>query len=410
MTHSSPPAPVSREVDPGPDSRPPRRVRLEPLRYQSSLVKTSAESERSAGDDPPYRFARLSVDGTSYLDLSRDGDSRWLSHFELPVLNLPDELADFLGVKLGKLAWLTHRFDEGGRPAREQDSHYHYHWKPKRSGGHRLIESPKRTLKAVQTVILREILDRVPTHPSAHGFVRGRSIRSNAAPHVGQRLLLKFDLADFYGSVRYSRIVAIFRSLGYSREVALWLGRLTTSAIPAGMTFPHGDALAFRTYYPRHLPQGAPTSPALANLSAYGLDVRLAGLARAYGVQYTRYADDLTFSGPGRIVPALREFVPLAQSIIRSERFFVQREKRKVLRSNQRQTVAGVVVNTKPNISRKQFDQLKAILHNSLRHGPAVSESRRPSGLRRSPGRENCACDASQSGSRREATGTVGAN
>ena len=346
-------------------------MRLQPLRYQSSLVKTPAESERVSAAGPPYRFARLSVDGSSFLDLCRDGDSRWLAHFGLPGPTQPEELASLLGIKLGKLAWLTHRFDEGGRPAREGESHYHYHWKSKRSGGHRLIESPKRTLKGVQTVILREILDRVPAHPAAHGFVRGRSIRSNAAPHVGKRVVLKMDLANFYASVRYSRVVAVFRSLGYSREVALWLGRLTTSAIPAGMTFPNGDALAVRTYYPRHLPQGAPTSPALANLSAYSLDVRLAGLARTYDVDYTRYADDLTFSGTGRFLPALSEFISLTQAIIRSERFRVHHTKRKILRNNQRQTVAGVVVNRGPNVSRDQFDQLKAILHNCVVHGPS---------------------------------------
>src|SRR5690606_10172170 len=120
----------------------------------------------------------------------------------------------FFDLKLGKLAWLTHRFDDGKRPAREQDAHYHFRWLPKRSGGHRLIESPKSTLKQTQLQILREILDRVPPHQAAHGFVRERSVRTNALPHVGQRVVLKFDLENFYASVRYSRVVAIFRSLG----------------------------------------------------------------------------------------------------------------------------------------------------------------------------------------------------
>src|SRR5690606_8581361 len=114
------------------------------------------------------------------------------------------------------------------------------------------------------------------------------------------------------------------------------------------------------------------TSPALANLSAFGLDTRLAGLARVYDVRYTRYADDLSFSGSGRFIPALREFIPLADSIIRDERFTVHRAKRRIIRNNQRQTVAGVVVNARPNISREQYDTLKAILHNCIRHGPST--------------------------------------
>ena len=348
-----------------------RTIKLVPLRYESSLVRTAAQAERVT-DGPPYRFAHLAVDGSGHLDLSQDGDPRWLDHFQLPLLTTPEDLANFCNLKLGKLAWLTHRFDVGGRPARQRDAHYHFHWMPKSRGGHRLIEAPKQTMRAVQTRILREILDRVPAHPVAHGFVRGRSIRTNAQPHVGKRVILKFDLENFYPSVKYSRVVAIFRSLGYSREVALWLARLTTSVIPPGIAFPDGNAAAVRAYSSRHLPQGAPTSPALANLSAFGLDTRLAGLARAYDVAYTRYADDLTFSGTGRFIPALKEFIPLASQIIRSERFIVHRAKRKVLRNNQRQSVAGVVVNQKPNVSRAEFDRLKAILHNCCTKGPTA--------------------------------------
>lgn len=366
---------IPRPAEPG--TTPPRRaVRLQPLRYRSSLVRTDPRSE-AATSQPPYRFAHLSVDGSGYLDLSRDGDSRWLQHFRLPELATPEDLAGFCGLKLGKLAWLTHRFDPGGRPVREQQAHYHFRWLAKSRGGHRLIEAPKQTLKQVQLKILQEILDHVPAHRCAHGFVRGRSIRTNAEPHVGRRVLLKFDLENFYPSVKYSRVVAIYRSLGYSREVALWLARLTTSAIPSGITFPDGDATSIRTYYPRHLPQGAPTSPALANLSAFGLDTRLAGLARSYDAEYTRYADDLTFSGSGRFIPALREFIPLATSIIRSERFTSHKAKRRVLRNNQRQTVAGVVVNSKLNVSRRDYDQLKAILHNCIVHGPASQNRNR---------------------------------
>lgn len=344
-------------------------VCLEPLRYRTSLSPTDRAIERVA--EPPYRFAHLSVDGKGYLNLSTDADERWLDHFGLPHLRTPEDLADFLELPLGKLAWLTHRFDEGSRPPGVREGHYHYSWLPKKSGGHRLIEAPKSTLKGVQRIILNRILMQVPPHPAAHGFVRGRSIRTNAAPHVRQRVLLKFDLQNFYSSVRYSRVVAIFRSIGYSREVALWLARLTTSAIPASLSFPAGDPGALWTYYPRHLPQGAPTSPALATLSAFALDVRLSGLARVYDVRYSRYADDLTFSGSGRFGAALRDFIPLVTRIARDERFLINRSKRKVVRPNHRQVVTGVVVNARLNVARDEFDRLKATLFNCVQHGPA---------------------------------------
>jgi len=349
--------------------RPRRKVRLSPLQYVSSLVPTSPSVERIEGDIP-YRFAHRDPNG-QFLDLSRDADPRWLEYYGLPEFTTPEQLANWLQLPLGKVAWLTYRFCENRRPQSAKEAHYHFKWIRKRSGGHRLIEAPKQTLKQVQEKILREILDRVPAHPAVHGFVRGRSILTNAQPHIGKRFLLKMDLENFYPTVRYSRVVSIFRSLGYSREVSLWLARLTTSCAPSSLKVPFGESSSIWRYLPRHLPQGAPTSPALANLSAFPLDVRLDGLAKTYHLRYTRYADDLTFSGDGRAMPALREIILLGEQIIRDERFVVHREKRKVIRESQRQTVTGVVVNKKTNVSRQDYDKLKAILHNCRKHGPA---------------------------------------
>jgi len=178
-------------------------------------------------------------------------------------------------------------------------------------------------------------------------------------------------LQNFYPSVGFSRVTAIFRSLGYGREAAIWLARLTTTALPGNIRFPQGDPAAVLPYLRRHLPQGAPTSPALANLSAYRLDVRLSGLAKSFGAKYTRYADDLTFSGDERFARSLKVFLPLVTQICRQERFRLHPGKRRVLRAHQRQQVTGVVVNQRPNISRKDYDGLKALLNNCLRHGPA---------------------------------------
>jgi len=323
-------------------------------------------------DAPPYRFASFGVRRGGYLDLSRDGHDMRLAEFRLPAFHTPEELADWLALPVGKVAWLIDRFSGNYRPQSEQAAHYHYRWLKKRSGGLRLIEAPKRTLKSVQARILTEILNQVPPHTSAHGFVARRSILTNARLHLGSRVVVKFDLEHFYATVRFSRVVAIFRSIGYSREAALWLARLTTSALPPNMPFPKGDPSALLPFLKRHLPQGAPTSPALANLSAYSLDVRLGGLARSFGARYSRYADDLTFSGSQQLLRALPVFIPLVTQIIRAERFRVNRKKRKVVRNNQRQVVTGVVVNERPNISRHDYDLLKAILTNCVRHGPST--------------------------------------
>lgn len=322
-------------------------------------------------DRPPHAFShRGEVRGT-YWDLSQNGQPELLARWKLPLLHTPDDIAVWLGVPVNRLAWLAHRCRHG-RPDGVKQAHYHFRWLPKRSGGLRLIEAPKRELRAIQHKILREILDRVPVPAAAHGFVRGRSIKSNAAIHAGSAIILKLDLRNFYAAVSFSRVVAIFRAMGYSREAALWLARLTTSAMPGNLAPPAEDPMAAWAYRRRHLPQGAATSPALANLSAYWLDKRLTGLAKAFGVRYTRYADDLTFSGDESFDPPLRVVIQLAQQVIREERFSVQKQKRRILRRNQRQVVTGVVVNDRPNVCRRDVDRLKAVLHNCVVHGPST--------------------------------------
>lgn len=342
-------------------------VRLVRMRRRAVLERSPVIETH---DNPPHRFARLGSRTGHYLDLSQDGDEEHLRAQQLPVLTTPDDIAAWVARPVGRLAWLVHRFT-GGRPRGQKQAHYWFRWMRKKSGGWRLIEAPKPDLKAVQVKILTEILDRCPPHGAAHGFVAGRSIVSNAAPHTGQAVVVRFDLENFYPAVSFSRVVAIFRSIGYSREAAIWLGRLTTSAVPGDMILPEGDAGAVMPYLRAHLPQGAPTSPALANLSAFVLDLRLAGLSRTFGANYTRYADDLTFSGDAKFRSSLRVFLPLVNQIIREERFRVHRKKRRILRPHQQQRVTGVVVNVKPNQSRSDFDRLKAILHNCVKLGPS---------------------------------------
>lgn len=352
---------------------PPGRSWLVPTRRKATKFATRrrnlpyVETKGAA----PYRYARYGSQTGHYLDLSRDGDEGRLARFGLPVFHNPEQLANWLGLPLNKVAWLVHRFS-GGRPASVKDAHYHFHWVKKRRGGWRLIEAPKAMLKQIQTKILRDLLDKIPVHSAAHGFTCGRSILTNARPHVGQAILLKLDLTNFYTTVSFARVVAIFRSLGYSREISIWLGLLTTSAVPGNLAFQEQGPYALACYLRRHLPQGAPTSPALANLSAFGMDVRLTGMAKSFGATYTRYADDLTISGPAELSYGLKIVIPLVQQIIRQERFNVNKAKRQVLRSHQRQSVTGVIVNEKPNISRIDFDRLKAILTNCLRHGPST--------------------------------------
>lgn len=353
-------------------TKPWSRPRLVPVRIVEDRRRQRAKEPCiEVAGAPPYRFARFGSRTGHYLDLSDDGDDVALRQSGLPVFHNPEELANWLGLPLTKVAWLVHRFS-AGKAVSPETAHYHYTWRQKRSGGLRLIESPKQTLKQVQTKILREILDCIAAHPSAHGFVPERSVLTNAMPHVGHGIVIKFDLTNFYTTVGFSRVVAIFRTLGYSREAAIWLGLLTTTAVPTNLPFDRKKLYAVLPYLRRHLPQGAPTSPALANLSAFHLDARLTGMAHAFGAKFTRYADDLTISGPADLSSGLRTLIPLVEQIIRRERFQSNRQKRQVLREHQRQSIAGVVVNVKPNVKRADYDRLKAILTNCIRLGPST--------------------------------------
>jgi RNA-directed DNA polymerase len=180
------------------------------------------------------------------------------------------------------------------------------------------------------------------------------------------------------------RIYAIFRTLGYPRPVARLLAGLRTTRLPAEVWKARPDPALDGADHPswqrlsaRHLPQGAPTSPAVANLVAFRLDCRFAGLASALDATYTRYADDFTFSGGPELARKARRLAHLVAVIAGEEGFTLNFRKTRIERRGQRQTVTGVIVNARPNISRSDYDRLKATLTNCFRLGPAGQNSER---------------------------------
>ncbi|MCC7000359.1 MAG: RNA-directed DNA polymerase [Deltaproteobacteria bacterium] len=297
----------------------------------------------------------------------------------VPALPTTTELAAWLGLDVDALEWFAGTHGRARRAPPGPLGHYTYSWAGKASGGYRLIEAPKARLKALQRRVLDGILAEVPVHPAAHGFCRGRGVLSHAAPHAGQRLVMALDLRDFFASVRASRVLAIFRTLGYPEATARLLTGLATHTVSAlvwASAPPPRDAAeasarfhAGRFFQSPHLPQGAPTSPALANLAAFRLDLRLTALARAADATYTRYADDLAFSGGERFARGAERLFSLAAQIIFEEGFRLNAGKTRLLGQGMRQRLAGVVVNAHPNLARRDFDQLKATLHNCRRDG-----------------------------------------
>ena len=299
--------------------------------------------------------------------------------WDIPAIESAGALADWLQIHPDDLVWFA---DLKGLGAKKLPSarltHYHYRVLAKSFGSVRLIEAPKARLMALQRQILSRILDNIPLHPVAHGFCKGRSIKTFVTPHVGRRVLLKMDLQDFFPSFSGARIQAFFRTAGYPESVADLLGGVCTNATPRSAWKEAAKGVdpqilwRARDLYARpHLPQGAPTSPALANLCAYRLDSRLAGLAESAGAAYTRYADDLAFSGGAALEAHIERFSDHVGAILLEEGFAVHFRKTRIMRQAVRQHLAGVVVNRHVNVMRADFDLLKATLTNCVREGPA---------------------------------------
>ena len=300
------------------------------------------------------------------------------ANWQLPALESVGALAKWLNLSLGELEWFADLKGIAYRSDRSPLSHYNYRILTKKSGKIRLIEAPKTRLKKLQQQILSQILDKIPPHTASHGFVRGRSIRTFVGPHVRQRVVLRMDLSDFFPSFRAARVQTIFRVLGYPEPVADLLGGICTNAVARGVwnekPFDVSEddwREAARLYSRPHLPQGAPTSPALANICCYRLDCRLKGLAEAAGAEYLRYADDLAFSGDREFEKNVERFGTHAAAVLLEEGFAVNFRKTRVMRQGVRQQLVGLVANQRMNVMRVDFDRLKAILTNCVRHGPA---------------------------------------
>lgn len=306
-----------------------------------------------------------------------------LRELNLPVLDTVGDLANWLQLSSEELDWFADVAGWGSRSNAGALRHYHYQWKPKREGGARLIESPKEQLREIQRKILRELLNRVPVHTAAHGCVRDRSAITGASGHAGAAILIHLDLRDFFSSIPAGRVHALFHTLGYSHAVSRYLTGLTTHCSHPAIfrAAPHTGYLTpeqrmqwprqARKLLSRHLPQGAPTSPALANLCAWRLDERIGGAAEACNGHYTRYVDDIALSLPEASVPHAQRVSLMLQTIILEEGFEPHPRKTRVMPQAQAQRLTGLVVNARPNLPRREYDTLKAILTNCVRHGPS---------------------------------------
>lgn len=260
------------------------------------------------------------------------------------------DAARFLGVSLGKLTYALYRAPDEQR--------YRPFEIPKRTGGMRQIHAPIGVIRELQEKLAPLLQLQYAAHPGAHGFIKERSILTNAAEHVGQRYVLNVDLEDFFPSVNFGRVRGIFMAPPFK------LGPAAAALFAQLCTHKNG------------LPQGAPTSPPLSNFASVQLDRALSRLARENGVRYSRYADDITFSCNHAAFPAaiavsaqgeggvlgVRAGEALERAVIASG-FAVNHKKVRLQKRDQRQSVTGLNVNSKANVSRKRIRRIRAMLY-----------------------------------------------
>ncbi|NND98549.1 MAG: RNA-directed DNA polymerase [Pirellulaceae bacterium] len=300
---------------------------------------------------------RIKIQQSLVIQIESDGVYRW----PVPPIANEGQLADFLSLSTPRIIdWLTlpHR-----RRSTSVD-HYTRVASTKRDGTIRWIEQPAPTLKRVQRLIAQQILSTIPLHDAASGFRAGHSVPDCARQHVRRSLIIRMDMRHFFGSIHVGRVRNLFLIAGYPPQVARTLAFLCTA--PASID-PDADELLRRS----RLPQGAPTSPAIANAVSFAMDRRISGLCKTLNVTYTRYADDLIFSCDHFGLSQAKRFATTVAVIAMEEGFQINFRKTAFMRHGNNQRVLGLTVNQKLNSARKEYETLRAILHNCRRDGPA---------------------------------------
>lgn len=235
----------------------------------------------------------------------------------------------------------------------------------KKNGGKRAIDAPNTNIKILQQKLNQVLQSIYSTKPSVHGFVQGRSVKTNAQQHVERQWVFNVDLKDFFPSINFGRVRGMFMARPYSlpEEVATVVAHLCC--------------------FKGNLPQGAPTSPVISNMICAKMDSQLQVLAKTSRSTYTRYADDITFSTTRRRFPS--EIVRFDDTgaicvgdtlsqIIENNGFSINDEKVWLRGRHQRQVVTGVTVNDFPNLTRKFTSQIRAMLHAWRTHELPLAE------------------------------------
>jgi len=290
----------------------------------------------------------------------KETDEAKLVSLGLPVVNDDKELAALLGIEYKQLRFLAYHRDVVAT------DNYNRYSIPKKSGGERQIAAPKPVLKFAQKMVLEQILEKIPATEAAHGFIKGKSVLTNASAHKPQpKLLINMDLENFFPTITFPRVLGVFNSLGYSGYISSILAMLCTYC--ERMPIEVKNQVRYVKTSERILPQGSPASPMITNIICKRLDGKMAALAGKHGFAYSRYADDMSLSFEQRREPGeIKRIAYEVAKAVYSEGFKINKKKTRYLGGNSRQSVTGILINNEQlGVPKEWVKKLRAAIHNA---------------------------------------------
>ena len=234
----------------------------------------------------------------------------------------------------------------------------------KASGSLRWIDAPQDKLKEIQKKILTRLLYQFRAHESAMGFIKHISVKDGAEKHLGNKVVLCMDVHNFFGSLSLFQVYAAF---GYM------LKKLTSTKKSFSYSAEDLDLLVKLTTYKAHVPQGAPTSPALANIICRQMDRELKSIADKNDLVYTRYADDISFSHARKNFK-ITKVIEQTKKILSYYGLKLNKKKTRVLRPHKRMCITGVVINEKLSVPKYVWRNVRAQLHNLNTNGNSLTK------------------------------------
>jgi RNA-directed DNA polymerase len=337
-----------------------RKVRMKAAKEKRAVTK---ENNKLKADKKAADWQLKQSEDIVYLGKKYSGglnnttsNKETLTKYGLPYFETLADFSNFIEIPISELRFLCFN-----RMVAKHD-HFYTFEVTKKSGGKRIISAPKKSLKSAQKKVLENLLSKFQNHENAHGFITGRSIITNAEKHLGKDIVINLDLENYFPTITYPRVKGLFHKCGYSEQIATILALLLTKHDREKISI--DGQIYYVSKGERYLPQGSPASPSISNILSASLDKRLKGLAKRYQCEYTRYADDISFSCMEDNEDNISKLLFYTTKVIQDEGFKINNEKTHIMRKCNQQKVTGIVVNEKLNVPKTNLKKFRALLHN----------------------------------------------